>query len=100
MTAKQRQGSKNPLFPQSIAIAGLAPLQKVWADYLPPPKNEFIVKVNGEDYYILPKEDIDFDPSQVETFDCSSLSLNEDVALEGIHSWILEEIEEKINKVY
>ena len=59
-----------------------------------------IIKVNGEDYYILPKEEIDFDPSQVEAFYCYSLKLNDVVALRGSHSWILEEIEEKLNRVY
>ena len=29
VTAKQRQGSQNPLFPQSIALSNLAPVQKV-----------------------------------------------------------------------
>ena len=70
-TAKQKQGSKNPLFPQTIAVAGLAPLLKVWADYLPPPKNKFDIKVNGDDYYKLKKEDIDLDPSKVELFECN-----------------------------
>ena len=59
-----------------------------------------IIKVNGEDYYILPKEDIDFDPSQVEAFYCKELKLNDVVALTGSHSWILVEIEQKLNKVY
>ena len=100
MTAKHRQGSKNPLFPQSIAIAGLAPLQKVWADYLPPPKNEFSIKVNGYDYYTLVKEEVDFDPSKIEPFECFELKLNDEEAHSGSMPWVLEEFEEKINKVY
>ena len=63
MTAKQRKGSKNPLFPQSIAVTGLAPLSKVLADYQPPPKSQFVIKVNGEDYYSLVKEDLGADQS-------------------------------------
>ena len=63
VTARQRKDSQNLLFPQTVAVVGLAPLIKVWANYLPPPKNEFIVKVNGDDYYTFPKEDVDFDPS-------------------------------------
>ena len=47
VTAKQRKGSQNQLMPLSIAIIGRAPLTKVWVDYLPPPKNLFIVQVNG-----------------------------------------------------
>ena len=38
-TAKQKKGSQNQLFPQQIAVIGLAPLSKVSADYQPPPKN-------------------------------------------------------------
>ena len=63
ITARQKQGSQKSFFPQSIAVVGLAPLEKVWVDYLPQPQNEFIIKINGNDYYILPKEDLDFDPS-------------------------------------
>ena len=55
MTSKQRQGSKDPLFPQMVAVSGLAPLSKVEADYLPPPKNQFVVKVNGDEYHTLVK---------------------------------------------
>ena len=55
VTAKQREGCKDQLFPQTIVVSerlGLAPLQKVWADY-DPSNNEFIVKINGNDYYTL-----------------------------------------------
>ena len=99
-TAKQKQGSQNPLFPQVIAISDLAPVKKVWADYLPPPKNEFILKVNDFDYYTLVKEEIDFDPTQIELFKCEKLVLNEVEALSGQVPWVIEEVEEKINKVY
>ena len=63
VTAKQSKYAKIQLYPQSIAVIGLAPLQKVEVNYEPPPKNKFNVTVNGEDYFILPKEDIGFDPS-------------------------------------
>ena len=33
VTAKQRKGSQNPLYPQTIAVIGLAPLNKVSVDY-------------------------------------------------------------------
>ena len=48
------------------------------ADYHPPPKNQFLVKINDEDYYILPKEDVDVDLSSVELFNCKSLKVNDD----------------------
>ena len=67
---------------------------------MPPPKNEFVIKVNGDDYYILPKEDVDFDPSKIEVIKCKSLKLNDVEALKGSMQWIFEEVEEKINKVY
>ena len=54
---------------------------KVEADYSPPPKNEFIVKINGDDYYTFPKEDVDFDPSKIEVFACLKLKLNNDLVL-------------------
>ena len=61
----------------SIAVSGLAPLSKVSADYLPPPKNQFEIKVNGQDYYTLVKEDSEFDPFKVELFKCEILKLND-----------------------
>ena len=64
VTAKQRQGSQNPLFPHSIAVNGLAPLQKVWVDYEPLPKNTFTFRVNDADIYNLVKEEVDYDPSK------------------------------------
>ena len=99
-TAKQKQGSQNPLFPLVIAVSDLPPVKKVWVDYLPPPKNEFILKVNDFDYYTLVKEEIDFDPSQIESFKCLSLKLNEVEAHSGVMPWVLEEVEEKMNRVY
>ena len=63
MTSKWKKGAQNVNFPLTIAIVGLAPLSKVEADYLPPPKNQFIIRVNGDDYFMLLKEDLGFDPS-------------------------------------
>ena len=67
---------------------------------MPPPKNEFSIKVNGYDYYTLVKEDIDYDPSKVETLKCESIKLNNIEAHRGSMPWILDEVEEKLNKVY
>ena len=53
ITAKQRSNPGNSLFPLSIALSGLHPLSKVWVDYQPKPKNNFVIKVNGEDIYCL-----------------------------------------------
>lgn len=97
MTARERKGSKNPLFPLTIAIVGLAPLKKVWVNYLPLPDNKFIIQVNGYDYYTLVKEDIDFEPSKVEVFKCKSLLLNDVEAHKGSMPWILHDVELKIN---
>ena len=63
MTAKQRNGSKDPLFPLTIALNGLAPLNKVWVNYETDPKNRFNLKINDFDYYTLVREDLDFDPT-------------------------------------
>ena len=37
----------------------LTPLYKVWVDHEPHSHNQFIVKINDEDYYSLLKEEID-----------------------------------------
>ena len=63
VTAKQRISHGNPLFPLTLALSGLHPLAKVWVEYLPQPKNTFVIKVNDADVYILPKEEVDFDPT-------------------------------------
>ena len=62
-TAKLRKGSQNALFPLIVAPSDLYPLKKVQANYLPPPKNVFDIRVNDADYYDLVKEALDFDPS-------------------------------------
>ena len=63
VTARQRQ-SGDQLYPLAIAIRGLHPLTKVWVTYEPLPKNNFIFRINDEDFYSLVKEEVDFDPSQ------------------------------------
>ena len=66
VSAKKRQ-NKDPLFPLAVALSDLHPLSKVSVDYLPHPKNTFTIKVNGEDIYNLPKEEVDFDPTKTES---------------------------------
>ena len=100
VTSKQRQGSQNALYPQSIAVSGHAPLTKVWVDYQPPPKNKFDLKVNDKSYYTFVKEDIFADLSKVEVFDCQSLKVNDTCAHTGSMPWILDQFEDKINTVY
>ena len=100
VTAKQNKGSQNQIYPQSIAVTGLAPLHKVWVDYEPPPKNRFDLRVNGQSYYNLVKEVIDFDPSKVEVFTCKSLKVNDAEAHTGSLPWIPYQFEMKLSKVY
>ena len=63
--AKQRH-AEDPPFPLTVALSDLPPLTKVSVDYLPQPKNTFKFKVNDADVYILPKEEVDYDPSKTE----------------------------------
>ena len=67
VSARQRLGSQDPLLPLAIALSGLAPLSKVWVEFLPQPKNTFIFRVNDADIYSLVKEEADYDPSKTET---------------------------------
>ena len=64
VSAKQLKGSTDLPFPLTLAIFGLPPLTKVWANYESLPKNTFEIKVNDKDLYNLSKEDINEDPSQ------------------------------------
>ena len=41
VTGKQLKGSKDLPFPLVLAPASLHPLEKVWVNYEPPPKNSF-----------------------------------------------------------
>ena len=88
------------MFPLTISIRGYEPLAKVSADYFPPPQNKFDLKVNDDSYFTLVKEESDFDPSLVELFKCDSLRLNGIEAHRGTMPWIIDEVEEMINKVY
>ena len=43
------------------------PLAKVWVDYEPLPKNNFLIRVNDADFFTLVKEEVDYDPSKTES---------------------------------
>ena len=81
-------------------MIGLVPLAKVEADYLPPPKNQFVIKVNGDEYYTLVKEDLGVDLSQVEFLRCKNLKVNDDDVFSGSIPWVLDQFEDKLNRVY
>ena len=59
-----------------IALSDLHPLAKVWVDYEPLPKNNFLIRVNDEDFFTLVKEEVDYDPSKTETLKVD-LSIND-----------------------
>ena len=80
VTAKQKNSSGDPVFPLAIALNGLNPLTKVWVDYEPPPKNTFVFKINGADFYSFVKEEIDYDPTQTEALHVK-LQINDIVAI-------------------
>ena len=42
-------------------------MAKVWVDYEPLPKNNFLIRVNDADFFTLVKEEVDYDPSKTET---------------------------------
>ena len=63
--AKQRH-AEDPPFPLTVALSDLPPLSKVSVDYLPQPKNTFKFKVNDNDLYSLPTEQVDHDSSKIE----------------------------------
>ena len=66
VSVNQRSSPGNQLFPLAIALSGLSPLTKVWVDYEPQPKNNFVIRVNDNDIYSLVKEEVDFDPTKTE----------------------------------
>ena len=96
VTAKQRHNSAVQLFPLVVAINGLAPLTKVWVDYLPQPKNTFEIKVNEADIYSLVEEEIDFDPTKTEKLYSRSLIVNGTEIITGSMPWIMNDVDEKI----
>ena len=66
VVSASRHSSQDQLFPLTIALSGLAPLSKVWIDFLSQPKNTFVIRINDADIYSLTKEEVDYDPSQTE----------------------------------
>ena len=96
ITARQRHGSQDPLFLLAIALNGLAPLKKVWVDYLPQPKNSFTFRVNDADIYSsLVKEEADYDPSKTEELSVK-LKVNDKEAITAPMPWINDDVEDKI----
>ena len=95
ITAKQRHSSEEPLFPLSIALSGLSPLEKVWVDFEPLPKNNFVIRVNDYDIYRLTKEEVDYDPSKTEVLSVR-LYINGKYTIDGQTPWIIDEFEDRI----
>ena len=94
VTAKQRSNGDS-LFPLTLALSGLHPLAKVWVEYLAQPNNTFIIKVNDADVYILPKEEVDFDPSKTEPLSVNFF-VNSKEAAYGSMPWIIDEVSDKV----
>ena len=84
--AKQRQAGYS-LFPLSVALSGLPPLSKVWVDYEPLPKNTFVFRINDADFYSLNKEEVDFDPTKIESLG-ARLNINDKKDSDGKHEWV------------
>ena len=103
VSAKQTNSSGNQLFPLSIALNGLYPLQKVQVDYKPQPKNTFVIRVNDAEYHNLVKEEVDYDPTKTEELNVK-LNINDKTdnndqpqwVIEGSMPWILEDVEDRI----
>ena len=95
VTAKQRQGSKDPLLPLSISVNGMHPVTKVSVSYEPQPKNIFTFRVNDEELYSLTKEEVDFDPSKTESLGVE-LRVNEIEAISGYMPYIIDDVEDRI----
>ena len=72
-------------------------MAKVWVDYEPLPKNNFLIRVNDVDFFTLVKEEVDYDPSKTESL---SVSLNINDKTESIISgqvpWITEDVSYKV----
>ena len=96
VTAKQRH-PKDPVFPLTVALSGLPPLTKVWANYEPNPKNTFQFRVNDADIYSLVKEEVDFDPTKTEELS-GGVNVNGKNAISGKTPWIIDEVEERIQE--
>ena len=96
VSAKQRSSNGHPLFPLAVALSGLHPLIKVWVEYLPLPKNTFVIKVNDDDVYSLPKEEVDYDPTKTETLKVRELRVNDQRTASGSMPWIIDDICNKV----
>ena len=52
-------------------------------DYEPLPRNTFMFKINDADVYILPKEEVVFDPNKIETIEVADFKVNDKSILSG-----------------
>ena len=95
VSAKQRHSTGSQLFPLVIALSGLNPLMKLSVDYEPQPKNIFQFRVNDADIYSLVKEEVNYDPSKIESL-IVDLAINENLELiiSGLMPWIVDDVEE------
>ena len=55
-----------------------------------------MIKVNDDDVYILPKEEVDFDPTKTETLFFSNFKVNNKVAASKSMPWIIEDVSDKV----
>ena len=102
VSVKQRNPGDS-IFPLAIALSGLHPLTKVWVDYEPLPKNNFVIKINDADFFALVKEEVDYDPSQTETLNVE-LNINdkkdkygaEEWTIYGDMPWIIDDVSDKV----
>ena len=94
VSAKQRH-SGDLIFPLTVAISGKSPLTKVSVEYEPQPKNIFQIRVNDYNIYSLVKEEVDYDPTKMETL-FVNLRVNGKTAIDHSMPWIVDEVEEKI----
>ena len=67
IVSAKKKHKKDPLFPLVLTLTGLSPLNKVWVDYIPHPKNTFVIKVNDADIQSYDEEWVDLDPSKADT---------------------------------
>ena len=96
VVSARRHSSQDQLFPLTIALSGLFPLSKVWIDFLPQPKNTFVIRINDADIYSLTKEEVDYDPSKTEALTLSSFKVNNKEIISVSTPWIIDDVDEKI----
>ena len=70
-------------------MSGLHPLAKVWVDYEPLPKNNFIIRINDADLFALVKEEVDYDPSKTGTL-FVILNINDQKNDNGEEKWTID----------